>query len=409
MTRLPVPQVLPHRPSSVALGELAIAAGQAGYCVTLCYKDFPPPLLCDLWRYYTRGLAAPHVLQVFGQRDLRQIGARAGRLHLVLIHATRLCDAVGWTIGMAQAREESRCPAIFVRSMPSDAEEPPGASLVLRAQPAESESIARWLAAGGGPGNAWAAIEPPSEVEYDPAIASILAPPASGGGGVLLPYGDRRLVQGLVLGAAILRTSRTGQTDGPLRVSVEDYEEVRRLLQSEVVCRNDDQRDPLAVAMVARANVYLTIGSGRNQAAAGGRDDDRNQPSGVCKQLITRREVADLGNTRSRTVRRLVEHLRHAPSGYERFRRLGLLGHPPGEPVWRSCSIDALLAALRPWSLKQVRTHFGRLQRDGFLTAVRDRGNGPWRYRLPEELATSSSPFRSLPRIERMAAGQVPA
>jgi hypothetical protein len=150
--------------------------------------------------------------------------------------------------------------------------------------------------------------------------------------------------------------------------------------------------------LVARANVYLSVRPDANQVAGG-----------QSKQLITRREVADLYNSRSRITRRLVERLRQMPGGYGQFRRLGLLGHPPGEPAWHSSPIDALLAALRPWSLKQVRTHFGRLQRDGFLTAIREHGNGPWRYRLPEELAAVSSPFRSLPRIERMAAGQVPA
>jgi hypothetical protein len=46
MTRLNIPHGPLPSPCSIALGDLAIAAGFAGRCITLCYPDYPAPLLC---------------------------------------------------------------------------------------------------------------------------------------------------------------------------------------------------------------------------------------------------------------------------------------------------------------------------------------------------------------------------
>ena len=43
MSRINVPLRPPSIPGTVALGDLAIAAGFAGRCVTLCYPDYPRP------------------------------------------------------------------------------------------------------------------------------------------------------------------------------------------------------------------------------------------------------------------------------------------------------------------------------------------------------------------------------
>lgn len=118
------------------------------------------------------------------------------------------------------------------------------------------------------------------------------------------------------------------------------------------------------------------------------------------KPPVTRREIADLGNTQSGLVRRLVTSLKQMHDGYRRFGRLGLVRRPPPEPDWSRTSPVALARLLKPWSAKQVRTHFETLQRRGLVTASREHNNGPWRYELPEALTESGSPFAGLPPLE---------
>ncbi len=135
-----------------------------------------------------------------------------------------------------------------------------------------------------------------------------------------------------------------------------------------------------------------------------GRDSDEiereNRRPG--KELISRREVADLGNVRSRLVRQLVEWLKQGAGGYEWYCRMGLVHEPPDRDAWLTASVASLVANLRPWSVKQVRTHFDRLHRDGLITAEREHENGPWRYELPEEFSDSLNPFHDLPPVTQL-------
>jgi hypothetical protein len=79
------------------------------------------------------------------------------------------------------------------------------------------------------------------------------------------------------------------------------------------------------------------------------------------------------------------------------FQRMGLVRQPPNERDFKSSDWRTLARMLRSWSVKQVRTHFKALRKGGLISGERDSRNAPWRYRLPEELSMSSSPFRSLP------------
>ena len=112
--------------------------------------------------------------------------------------------------------------------------------------------------------------------------------------------------------------------------------------------------------------------------------------------MVTRRQIADLGNVRSRTIRRLIEFLRQQRDGYEHFQRMGLVRRPPRDE-WQRAEANSLLGCLRPWSAKQVRTHFDKLRRAGMITAKREYPSGPWQYELPEELESRTSVFRRLP------------
>lgn len=137
MTRLATPFSPPPRPHSVVLGELAIAAGIAGQPITLLYRDFPAPVLCEIWKHHARGLRADQVLQVRSQADVRSLDGRIDDVRMILVHAGRLYGAVAWAIQMAPAADVeiiSR-PAVFTTAPPGDRDEDPSATLVLNANP----------------------------------------------------------------------------------------------------------------------------------------------------------------------------------------------------------------------------------------------------------------------------------
>ena len=151
-------------------------------------------------------------------------------------------------------------PAVFARSAPNDVGEDPGAPLVLQGNPGEYQAIARRLAAGGCGGPRWPTIRSSVAVEFDPAVAPVLAMDCLGDGQGLRQFRARQILQGLRSGACVLRSSRQAERPRtPLVANLEDYERVRRLLQTQIVSAADEPQDPLAMAMVARANVYLAV------------------------------------------------------------------------------------------------------------------------------------------------------
>ena len=99
----------------------------------------------------------------------------------------------------------------------------------------------------------------------------------------------------------------------------------------------------------------------------------------------------------------LVEQLQRSRRGRDSFLRMGTIGAPVSDRVWRQASARELARRLRPWSEKQVRGHFDRLRRDGLITAERDTANGPWRFEVPEGLSDVCSPFSDLPTAEQLA------
>ena len=103
MTRLTLPLTPPPRPHSVVLGELAIGAGIAGQPITLLYRDFPAPVLCEIWRYHARGLGADQVLQIRSQADVRCLEGWIDDVRMILVHAGSLRSAVAWASQMAPA------------------------------------------------------------------------------------------------------------------------------------------------------------------------------------------------------------------------------------------------------------------------------------------------------------------
>ena len=310
---------------------------------------------------------------------------------------------------MAMPEEQGRNsrPALFCGVGSEDPENDPGATLILRGNPSEHVALERWLLLPDIELLDWDIVPPELNVQIDPRVAAALVPDAGTGGGPDR-FRDRQVLHALVAGASLTRVLHE---DGIIletqTASVEDYDLVRPLLQSRLVAGADETFDPLAADMVARANVYMAVKFGGGDNPFGGDSSMADQSERPPRELITRREVSDLGNVRSRTVRRLVEFLQRQPGGYQHFRRMGLMRRPPERDAWQRAEVDTLIACLRFWGPKEVRTRFDKLRRAGMISAEREHGNGPWRYVLPENLAERSGAFRRLPTIQ--GRGDVPS
>jgi hypothetical protein len=81
---------------------------------------------------------------------------------------------------------------------------------------------------------------------------------------------------------------------------------------------------------------------------------------------------------------------------------MGLMRQPPSTSQFLDTTIPKLTSILRPWSSKQVRTQFDALRKSGLVSGERAAGNGPWQYRLAEEIELSTSPFRCLPPVSEI-------
>jgi hypothetical protein len=415
MTRLNTPLTLPPAPDTVSLCELAIAAGVAGRSIAIQFRDFPAPVVCKLWQYSMHFAGPGEVRHVRNQSHIRKLPEACGSVKLILVYSEKLRAATSWAIEMASLAdtEANSRPAIFSVSSPGSGEDDPGAALMLRVNPAELSALGRWFALGQIPTRpSWQAIGDEVSINPVPALEPVLSP-RPGADLDIRRWREQDVLRCLVLGAAVLRSLR--QTVEPtaavdqLTLTADDYEQVRLLLQSPSVASAEEACDPLASAMVNRANAFLQAKYAEPYAQDNPfNTDGADSPPGnrANRELITRREVADLGNIRSRLVRRLVEFVRRRTDGYQRFRRMGLVRQPPPRDRWPNADTAALVNCLRPWSAKQVRAHFDQLRRNGLITAERETANGPWRYALPEELQSRHGGYRRLPTAAELAVRQ---
>ena len=408
MTRLLAMPVPPPAPASVVLSELALAAGQAGRSITVCFDGFAAPLLCELFKRFVEQIASSRVHHVTSQSDVRKLAKHTVRPRLIIVHQPRLHNATTWAIEMAAPADDATSrPTVFCRFAPQAPEEDPGATITLRANPEETARLRQWLVSGSlqnVDSVDFAVTEPVGTVqELLPLLSSCRVAHGAGAS----RFREQKILHGLLVGAAVLRAAR-GEcpADVPLTSTLQDYEVIRALLQSPVVGPADESFDPLAVAMVNRSNVYLLAKSRSGMdfpEALGGVDlVSSRRGDRPPRELITRREIADLGNLGSRVLRRLVALMAGWPDGHQHFVRMGLASRPPARDRWSEQTQEHLTRLLRSWTAKQVRLHFGGLQRLGLVSAERHPTNGPWCYRLPEELASRSNGFRRLPTVAEL-------
>jgi hypothetical protein len=401
MPQLADPAEMRSRPTSVTLGELAIAAGLAGESVTMT-SDFPASTLCPIWKYYTQSLGVGNVLHARATKDMKNFGSRLSNLRAVFVHSPRMYEDVAWTIQMEAASEMSPRPAVFCAFQHDDPDTDPGLTLPLATEEHEIAAVDLW--ASNGHERHVLDVQLPSSIECDTLLETAFDPSAAEHGGI--GPRERRIAGALVEGAAILR-SAAGQADGDIQTTLDDYGFVRGLLCSAVVRRNRELCEPLALDMIRRANVYLSVKLGSDRGnpfrveCEGGYRSARG--SSLKRDAITRRELTDLGNVHSRMVVTLIDYLQNRDDGHARYLQLGRAGEPLPKRNWKRQTARELARRLKGWSVKQVRTHFDRLQQRGLVTATRERANGPLRYEMPEEFENVASPYSMLPTARSLA------
>ncbi|MCA9147394.1 MAG: hypothetical protein KDB05_31670, partial [Planctomycetales bacterium] len=253
MPQLPDPSDIRTRPASVALGELAIAAGVVGESVTIT-SGFAANTLCQIWKYYTESIGAGNVIHVRSKRDLKDFAQCITSVRAVFVYAPRFYQDVAWQIQMAVSGTMSPRPAVFCGFEHDDPDLDPGITLPLTNEERETTAVHNWVA--GQAERRVVEIEYPASIEYDARLETVLQPSSLDRIG--LDFREQRIVEALIEGAVLLR-SAANQDRNDLVATLADYEFVRRLLCSPVVRPNREFCDPLAADMMSRANVYLSV------------------------------------------------------------------------------------------------------------------------------------------------------
>lgn len=411
MTQISTTSTSIHKPDSVAFGELAIAAGLSGRPVALCFSESAAAIDCELLTCFAQLTGPSQVLHVHSQADVTKLRKSVGSWRLVVVHSLRLFNTVAWTV-QTHGSETSARPTIFSRIVPTSADDVPTPLLVLRNTPYELASIIRWLMAGSPQQAVLPSGSPANGINFDPTLDPVTMPNHLPNGRGPARLRDCQLLAALMHGACL--TGNAANSPGPTDVVTcgpHEYERVRRLLQSPLVNTSDEPVDQLAVEMVNRTNAFLELKCDPEFYYAHptlcGRGDTVYRQSGshTHQELVSRREITDLGNVHSQLVKQAVDWLRRRPDGYNRFRRMGLVRQPPIESAFMKSEPQRLTMMLRSWSPKQVRTQFDALRKSGLITGERKAGNGSWEYRIPEELNAVSSPFDNLPKAEELMIG----
>lgn len=396
------------KPDTIAVGELAIAAGLAGRPVAVCFTESSAALDADLWQYFAQFAGSSRVWHVYSQADVRGLRKSFSSQRLVVVHDPRLFERVSWVIKTQESTTSAR-PVLFSRSVPASADDSPLPLLVLRNSADESSDLSRWIIEGYPERTSLPLALPQIFITLHPDLLDLTMPGHSLNSPNPENLRDCQLLTALLFGARLMRhVEQSHHSSESSACGPHEYENVRRLLQSPILSHTTDSVDPLAVDMVNRANVFLELKQDAEfvhthpSLSNFGDPVHRQRGSRTGHELVNRREVADLGNVRSRLIRDVIGYLRELPEGFEKYTRMGLIRKSPSPKQFAETALPKLTSILRSWSLKQVRTQFDSLRKSGLISGEREAANGPWQYCLPEELEVSSSPFCNLPPVNEL-------
>jgi hypothetical protein len=408
----------------IALPMLAMLGATCGEPLSICAVDFPAEVICAVQRFLLAHLRDEQVLEMFGQSDLSRLVQKDGsKIVLVIVdpHRARSSVAQGvlWSIAR---RRGGRSPAVLVASESGIADSP-GAMLAIRWATDDLARIQDWILRHPSPDpriGAYFSRSAGSTFTVDFArLAAVVAP--GDGPAIWQPRSvrSRETLRGLLAGSALLRTI-LANPDACQEIvpSGEDYGRVYSLLQGPAVGVPEEAGDHLLVAMVGRANLYLEMASRRpcGEVFKQGREGlesqviQRSSRATDRDRGISRRELADLGNERSKLLASLIGEVLKAGE-IRRIRKMGLVRDLTEERWRQGIGHEQLRSMLVYWTMKQLITRFDKLCRQRFLESKRIRSNGPIEYELPEELKGLPPEFRGLPlreEVEQLTTGPLP-
>ncbi len=377
-------------PLPVLLCQWAIAGGCLGMPVHLHFRGFPSPLMAEMYRRILLWVGDKAVLSIFGMRDFRVLRTEMASLKAVFLFEEKLFEQTAWLLETRPQNGAILSPAPVVilhgnSTVPDDA---PSPTLVVHGTSPLQRTLHDWINAEYAfPNLRITEVNP--QITFPDELQQLLLTEATER---LMEIREQKILRGLIAGSALCH--RAEHVDDVV-VSWDDYADVRQVLRSVATRPLDDTFDPMALAMVQRANAYMPVRQADIEGQ--GRPAENEVAGGFYDGFITRREIADLGHTRGSLVRRLVEHLRGLPNGLQIFCSVGTTRSIDPREGWPTLDPQKLAGLLLPWSEKQVRVHFHRLVTAGLITARREAGNQPWRYLLPEAMTNPNSAFSGLP------------
>jgi hypothetical protein len=370
-----------------------------GYPIHIVFQDYPPSLIAELFRRLIAWVEKKAVVSVFGPNDFRQLAASLENIRLVLLFDQKLLVKTCWLLDLHRKPGLSGrgpSPVLFTCQAATAAGEAPGASIVLHGCSPHVKSLEAWLESDTPWEKSLPELAQPA-ITFDPPLLHLLPDQTTVPGLQVLGFREREILRSLLVGAAVFRKDQEGVPDNLWRVSHQDYHAVHKALQSAATRTADEHFDPLALAMVRRANAYLlmkTHQQEKREARTDGTDD-----AAPDERNITRREITNLGNIRGQTVQSLLDYLlQQGKAGLQIFSTIGTNRRLKENDDWPFRDATQLAKLLLPWGPKQTRTRFEALQTQGLITASRAAGNQPLMYHLPESLSNPASPFRSLPK-----------
>jgi hypothetical protein len=217
----------------------------------------------------------------------------------------------------------------------------------------------------------------------------------------------------------VLRHAAGGTINDNVTVNIADFAYVHALVGRVAARAPDGHSDPLASAMVWRGNLYSEMRADRLKAPKMTVRIDESPAGSVTEasEEITRLELVDLGDVKSRVVREIIEYLaaeytddttEQSEAGLKPTTRrgwlivIGLVRELPDGWQWpEEDVVETIRRLLVKWTPKLVRTRFHPLRVAGVITGERKFGNAPWVYRLPESF-TPAAAFSWLPSPEEV-------
>ena len=392
----------------------AVCGGLSGNPVGIWLRDFSPDIVAGICRTLSQLFGDERVLELVRTSDLKQLTDRLPALRLVISYPgslnRRLLTDADWKLERRRGCGQP-IPAILT-VYDSKTSESPGAHLVINGTESSNREIAKWLETANV-----VDLCPPrllkdvskSAIDVDFGLVQPLLDRYTRSHTDLSAIRTTKIVFGMLAGMACLEHSHLTE---PAIVAVRHYAELFRLLQRPSFSRTDDLRDPITTAMVHRANAYLLMRSsaGENRTPLNGRpvDSPRNvanaEPS---NRLITLADIADLGRPSSNRAKELISYV-HREQGIKGLVSLGLTSPLSRLDGWQNADEKTIAECLIVWSLKQARTRFFQLHRQGEITAIRPVRNGPWQYQIPYDFAPGRSLFAGLPSPEAINPPKIP-